>query len=178
MTYSVVIRGPLGVGKSTIAITLARTLEAHYISIDRILEDHELEEWDDDRISLRSFLRANAIAADQAQPSLEAGQSVIFDGCFYWREQLDDLAGRSDGGLQVFTLAAPLRVCVERDKTRPLPLAGVEPQGGNQQGEQAVKEVYKLVAEVPCGVTIDASGPAEATAGAILRYLTRRTAGG
>ena len=117
MTYSMVIRGPLGVGKSTVAAALAQTIGAHHISIDKVLEEHEIEEWDDDRISLRSFLRANAIAVEQAHRALEAGQPLIFDGCFYWREQLDDLAKRLDRDLLVFTLDAPLPVCVGRDRT-------------------------------------------------------------
>ncbi len=173
MTYSIVVRGPLGVGKSTVSAALAQTIGAQHILIDKLLEEYGLEEWDEDRISLRSFLRANAVAVKQAHRAHRTGQPVIFDGCFYWREQLDDLAKRLDTGLLVFTLEAPLPVCVERDRTRPLPRPGEEPRGGDQLGEEAVNDVYRLVAEVQCGIAVDASGPVEATVAAILRHLPK-----
>lgn len=176
MPCSTVIRGPLGVGKSTVAAALAGTIGAQHISIDRLLEEHDLEEWDEDRISLRSFLSANAIAVDQARPALDAGRPVVFDGCFYWREQLDDLVRRLGEGLLVFTLEAPLSVCVERDGTRPLPREGAMPRGGDRQGEQAAKDVYKLVTDVRYGLPIDASGPVEETVAAILRHLPKPAA--
>jgi shikimate kinase len=44
MTYGVVIRGPLGVGKSTVAAALAKALGGDHIRIDQILEEHGLEE--------------------------------------------------------------------------------------------------------------------------------------
>ncbi len=171
MSYSLVIRGPLGVGKSTVSSVLARTLGAQHISIDKVLEDNGIEEWDRDRISLRSFLRANEIAVDQAQTALEAGRPVIFDGCFYWREQLEDLAQRLGGKVTVFSLQAPLEVCIERDRGRPLPRAREEPRGGHQLGGQAATEVFRLVARVDYGMAIDASGGLEATVAAILGRL-------
>ncbi len=172
MSYSVVIRGPLGVGKSTVSSLLARALGAQHISIDRVLEDHGIEEWDRDRISLRSFLKANEIAVDQARKALEAGRPVIFDGCFYWREQLEDLAQRLGGKVAVFSLQAPLEACIGRDRARPLPQAGEAPRGGHQLGDQAVAEVFRLVASVDYGMAIDASGALEATVAAILGRLS------
>ncbi len=171
MSYSVVVRGPLGIGKSTVSTALARAIGAEHISIDKVLEEHRLEEWDADRISLKSFLRANGIAGDRALRALAAGQPVIFDGCFYWREQLDDLARRLAGGLHVFTLKAPLKVCIERDKTRPLPQGGEGPLGGDQQGEPAARAVYGLVAAVEYGQPIDATGPVDVTVSEILQQL-------
>lgn len=44
MTYYVVVRGPLGVGKSTVSSRLAEIIGADHILIDRILEEHGLEE--------------------------------------------------------------------------------------------------------------------------------------
>lgn len=177
MSYYVVVRGPLGVGKSTVSARLAEVLGADHILIDRILEEQGLEEWDEDRISLRSFLRANAFAAERARPSLDRGRPVILDGCFYWKEQLEDLAQRLDRPHSVFTLEAPLAVCIARDRLRPLPQQGSEPRSGNQLGAEAAEEVYSLVAEVRCGVRIDATGTVEATVEAIRDHLPRPSQG-
>lgn len=153
------------------ASALALSIGGERVSIDQILEEHRLEEWDLDRISLRSFLRANAIATDRGHRAMEAGRPAIFDGCFYWREQLDDLAERFGGDLCVFTLEAPLSVCIERDRTRPLPGPEEEPRGGHQLGEKAVRDVYKLVGEVQYGSFIDASGPVAVTVATIRKHL-------
>ena len=39
MSYYIIIRGALGIGKSTIARKLSRILNAGYISIDKVLEE-------------------------------------------------------------------------------------------------------------------------------------------
>jgi predicted kinase len=173
MSYYVVVRGPLAVGKTTVCERLAGVLRADHISIDRILEEYGLEEWDEDRISLRSFLRANAIAADQARRSFERGSPVLFDGCFYWRQQIHDLVERVHAPHYVFRLKAPLAVCIARDRTRPRTPTGATPKGGDQLGEEAARDVYRLVSQVRSGVPIDASGPVEATVNAILVHLPK-----
>lgn len=171
MAYYVVVRGPLGVGKSTVSSRLAEAIGADHISIDRILEEHGIEEWDEDRISLASFLRANTFAVESARVLLKRGRPVVFDGCFYWREQLEDLTQRLDFPHHVFTLEAPLAVCVARDRMRPLPKKGGEPKGGDQQGADACQEVYRLVSQVRYGSAIDASGPVERTIAGILSHF-------
>ena len=173
VSYYAVIRGPLGVGKSTVSRRLCERLRAQYISIDRLLEDHGIEEWDEDRISLRSFLAANALAAAAARPLVAAGRPVVIDGCFYWSEQLVDLRSRLDAPGHFFTLDAPLEVCVARDATRPLPRVGETPAGGHQQGPQACRDVYQLVASVSYGERIDATGAIEETVATLLRRLER-----
>jgi predicted kinase len=170
MSFYLVVRGPLGVGKSTVSAAIARSLGADHVPIDRILEEHDLEEWDDDRISLRSFLRANEFAGDLARGSFARGRPVVFDGCFYWREQLDDLVRRLDVPHLIFTLEAPLSVCAARDRTRPLPRPE-GPRGGDQLGAEAAAAVFKLVADAPCGTPVDATGSVEATVAAILAQL-------
>lgn len=171
MSYFVVIRGPLGVGKSTISEKLARAIGAKHLSVDQILEENGLEEWDEDRISLRSFLRANTIAADQARGPLERGAPVIFDGNFYWRQALDDLLRKLEFPHRVFTLEAPLAICIERDRLRPKTPPGKEPRAGESLGEEATAQVYRMVTAVPYGISIDATGSADATATSILRRL-------
>ena len=170
INYSVIIRGPLGVGKSTVSEALARAIGGRHIPIDRILEANGIEEWDADRISLASFLKANGIAVEEARPAYRLGIPAIFDGCFYWREQLDDLRKRV-GDCYVFTLKAPLNVCVERDRTRPLPRPETGPRGGDQQGRLAAEAVFRLVSEVQQGIPIDATGEVAQTVSSIIRHL-------
>jgi predicted kinase len=145
MSYSVVIRGALGVGKTTVASALADALSGYVVSIDSILEQHGLEEWEAGYISERSFIRANEIAVAEAEPILRRGTTVIFDGNFYHRSQIDDLAQRLEFPLAVFTLKAPLSECIERDRGRAV-----------SYGEDAVREVFAKVAEVEYGIDLDA----------------------
>jgi len=168
VSYFVVIRGPLGVGKSTIAEKVARTLGAEHLSIDQILEEKGLEEWDEDRISLKSFLRANTFAVDAARALLEKGKPVVFDGNFYWKPAIDDLLGRLEFPHLVFTLEAPLDVCIERDRHRPRTAPGKEPRAGESLGEEATRQVYAMVVQVPYGIAIDATGSTEDTTKAVL----------
>ena len=171
MAYYVVIRGPLGVGKSTVSQRLASRIGADYIPIDRILEEHGLEEWDEDRISLKSFLQANAIAVQRARTALARGTPVVFDGNFYWREAISDLLHKLDFDHYVFTLHAPLSVCIERDRQRPTTPSGREPRAGDSLGPEATRDVYGLVTRVEHGTPIDATGPVETTVTMILRHL-------
>ena len=43
MEYCIIIRGPAGVGKTTIAKELARNLDADYFSFDEIMEENKLD---------------------------------------------------------------------------------------------------------------------------------------
>ena len=171
MTYYVVVRGPLGVGKSTVSRRLANIIGADHILIDRILEERGLEEWDEDRTSLRSFLRANTFAIARAHEGLKRVRPTVFDGCFYWNEQLDDLTQRLDFPHYGFTLEAPLSVCVARDRTRPLPKKGDEPRAGDQLGAEACEAVYGLVTQIRYGTPVDATGSVDRTVAAILSHL-------
>ena len=89
MGYYIIIRGPLGCGKTTIAKALAARLSAEYISVDQILADHELEDDKQDGfISEKSFRAANDYIAEIAKPILDAKNPVIVDGNFYWKSQI------------------------------------------------------------------------------------------
>src|SRR5690348_6946089 len=103
MAFCLLLRGPLGVGKSTVAQEVARRERAELLSVDRILEDRGLEEWDEDRISLRSFLRVNDVLVPVAREDLRDGTSVVIEGNFYWREQVHDLIARLEFPVLVVT---------------------------------------------------------------------------
>lgn len=177
MRWCILVRGPLGVGKSTVSEALARALGGQHISIDRILDERRLERWDEDRIALESFLNANRFAVQEAQLTMDAGHPVIFDGNFYWKEQITDLTQRLPGPTCVFTLSAPLDVCIARDRLRPQPEKGREAKGGDQLGEDAAAAVFRLVGEVRYGIEVDATGPVEGIVAQILRHLGSQAAG-
>jgi len=158
--YFVIIRGPLGVGKTTVALRLAKELGAEYISIDQILDDEGL--WDEGKLS--EFLNANRFAAGRAANHLANGTPVIFDGNFYWREQIDDLIGRLPYRNYVFTLDAPLSVCVERDAGRSAP-----------HGSEAARQVYEKTNRFAHGIGLDATRSVERMVGEIASNIAAKS---
>jgi predicted kinase len=169
--YVVIVRGPLGVGKTVAARAVARHLGARYLSIDRILEERDL--WYNG--ALGEFLRANRVAARRARVPLDRGRPVVVDGNFYWKVQLEDLLARCGVAHAVFTLKAPLRVCIERDRGR-IP----------SHGAPAARQVYAQVGRVRAGQAVDATVPLTAVVRSILARLppsgftaaSRRATGG
>lgn len=162
MVYFVIIRGPLGVGKSTVTAQLATRIGGVPVSIDRILDEYQLEEWEDGYVSLRSFVRANEHAAELARSILTGGRPVLFDGNFYYEAQLDDLVGRLRFRHYIFRLDAPLAVCIARDAHRRPP-----------HGAQAAQEVYAKAATVGRGIGIDATVPVDTMVDEIVSHLPR-----
>jgi predicted kinase len=157
MSFYVVVRGPLGVGKSTVCRRLAKEIRAEHISIDRILEQHEL--WDAGRVS--EFLRANEFAAKKAESFLARGVAVIFDGNFYWRSVIDDLVRRLNYRHYVFTLRAPLQLCIEPDRRR-----------DKSHGSKAARAVYAKSTRFIYGIGLDAIPPVDVVVDEIISHLS------
>ncbi|MFY9716590.1 MAG: AAA family ATPase [Thermoplasmata archaeon] len=155
--FYVIVRGPLGVGKSTVSLQLAERLGAKYISIDRILEEADL--WVEG--ALPEFLRANDITISRARESLTRGTPVIVDGNFYWKTQIQDLIERLDFRGYVFTLRASLEVCIARDAERESPF-----------GEAATTEVFAKTTRFEWGTEVDANGRLEAVIDEIVARLS------
>src|SRR5579863_3955730 len=128
MPFCRIVRGPLGGGKTTVARAVGRVETALVVSIDRILEEEGLEEWDADRVSLRRFLRANDLAIIQARGNFDARRSTIVEGNFYWNEQVEDLFGRLPCPPLAVRLTAPVELCIARDAGRPEPAAEEGPR--------------------------------------------------
>jgi len=140
MSYYVVIRGPLGVGKTTISRALARSIGAVVVSIDKIAD----KDWDGG--SVRLYVRANGVAAKRARRALAKGIPVVFDGCFYWMTQIKDLERRLPFPHRVITLRAPLPVCIRRDSGRKVVF-----------GAEATEQVYRKASRFEYGTSIDAT---------------------
>jgi len=163
MNFYVIIRGPLGCGKSTISERLSKILNAKYFAVDKVLEEHDLEnDWEAGYISQKSFKKANEIIAPQAQKILDSGKTVVFDGNFYWKSQVEDLISRLDFPHYVFTLKASLEVCIERDKNR-----------NKIHGEDAARAVFKKSTEFEYGTVIDINKPLKKCINEILSHLPK-----
>ncbi|MCF7846643.1 MAG: ATP-binding protein [Candidatus Gracilibacteria bacterium] len=161
MSCFIIVRGPLGCGKSTIAVALAHKIHGHVFSIDDILEKHGLvHEKEAGYISQQSFFRANEIAARTAEKTLKNRTPIIFDGNFYWRSQIENLEQQLPFPLFIFTLNAPLKTCIERDKNRK-----------KTHGEMATKVVYQKSTEFDAGILIDATQPVEKCIEEMLLHL-------
>ena len=161
MSFYVIIRGPLGCGKSAIAERIAKILHAEYISVDRVLDDHSLtKEWEEGYISQKSFKKANEIVAAKAKQALEKGKPVVCDGNFYWRSQIEDLVQRLDFPHYIFTLKTPLEVCIARDSKRSKP-----------HGKDAAVAVYAKSMEFTYGTVIDVNKPLNECVEELRSYL-------
>jgi predicted kinase len=164
MAFYVIIRGPLGSGKSTLSKSLSETLNAELFPVDRILEEYHLEnELEEGYISQKSFKKANGIIASRAQKLLEAGKPVVFDGNFYWKSQIQDLVSRLAFPHRVFTLKAPLEVCIERDRNRK-----------KSHGEDAARAVFSKSAGFEYGIPVDVNRPPKECVDEILSHLPKR----
>lgn len=146
MSYFIIIRGPLGIGKSTIAQKLANFLDAEYVPIDLVLEKHRLDKVSPkaECIPAENFIKANKIVLPKVKEKLKKGKIVIFDACFYHKEPIEHLIQNLSYPHYVFTLKAPLEVCIERDSKR-----------DKTHGELAARAVHKLVSRFDYGIIID-----------------------
>lgn len=162
MSYFIVIHGPLGSGKSTIAGELAVRLNAERVQLDDVLSKHGLDSHDNNEASIpaANFIKALDFVLPDVKVSLDQGKIVIFDGCFYHKEVMDYLLVNLQFPHLLFTLKAPLDVCIERDRSRSKSL-----------GEDAAKAVYTLTSRLDFGEIIDTTKPIEHSITEILKQL-------
>lgn len=159
--YYIIIRGPLGIGKSTISEKLSKELNAEHIAIDRVLDEFK-KEWEEGYISQKTFIKANEIASQRAKVFLDKDKPVIFDGNFYHKSQIEDLINRLDYPHYVFTLKAPLVVCIDRDSKR-----------SKKHGSDAAEAVYRKSTEFNYGTSIDATKSLESVVKEITHHFKR-----
>lgn len=137
----ILIRGPLGVGKSTIAEKLANDIHAEYVSLDKLLKDNDLE--GTDGIPLENFLKSNKILFDIINTSKN---SFIIDGCYYYQEQIDDLQRMFNNKIIIFSLVTTVENCIKRDSKRE-----------TVYGEDAARFVHRVTTKIKAGYEIDNS---------------------
>lgn len=162
MSYYVIIRGPLGVGKSTIASRLAKLLCAKYVSMDSTLAKHGLDKAHYQKgIPAQNFIKADKIILPEIKAKLGAGKIMVFDGCFYHKKQIQHIIKNLSAPHYIFTLKAPLKVCIARDSKRKKVL-----------GKEAATAVHHLVSKFDYGIVIDTNKKsASQTIKEILSYL-------
>ncbi len=146
MPNILLIRGPLGVGKSTVAKAVADKLDASYVSIDGVLEELGLDTADENGIPLENFLAANAHVIER----LKSDVTAVIDGNFYHKEQVDDFVARFGDAVRIVTLKAPVDVCIERDKARE-----------RSYGEDAARAVHSMVSSFDAGAVVDTDNKTE-----------------
>lgn len=147
MKRLIVIRGPLGIGKSTISKLVAKKIGGKYFSVDGVLEEHDLEKVRDEKagcIAESAFIRTNEILLPTLKENLEKDIAVVVDGNFYWEGALKHLIEElKHYDPVVFDLKARVEVCIERDSHRNPP-----------HGEGAARAVHNLVSRFDYGIAI------------------------
>lgn len=145
MPEIIIIRGPLGIGKTTVAKELAKELSAEYFSIDNILDKNNLDKAQGN-IPVGNFLKANKILIPQIQDATKQNRTSIIEGNFYYKEIIENLNKELSIEPKIFTLTAPLNICLARDAARQ-----------NSYGQLAVRAIYELVASLDYGLEIKAN---------------------
>jgi gluconate kinase len=117
----VVVRGPSGVGKSTVCAALAAELSATLLSQDTAVGQTSGQTADDKR-------RACLLIADLAVRAAERSLPVVVDGGFHWNADSDWVraigqATEAAGGAMIRVhLTASLGVLLERNRRRSKPM--------------------------------------------------------
>lgn len=143
--HAIIIRGPLGVGKTTVAPLIAEQIGGLYISVDEVLEKNGLDKAvEGEGIPLANFLKANQIIAEEAQLASKQEKSVVIDGNFYHQEQIENLVDLLGADTLVITLKASVETCIARDAARSKPY-----------GEDATRVVHMFVSAFDYGTVID-----------------------
>lgn len=151
MIYYLIIRGPLGIGKTTISKILIKKLKAKYFSMDKILSDNKLDKRGKEPcIPARNFIKANNLIIPKIKSYLEKGKIVILDGCFYHKEQISQLEKKLKFKVFAFDLKAPIEVCIKRDSKRK-----------KSYGKGAACAVHNLVSKFNYGIAIDTNNKNE-----------------
>lgn len=164
MSYYIIIRGPLGSGKSTIAEKFALILDAKHVCMDEVLQKYDLDKIPEEEpfIPVENFIKANEIIFTEIKKFLSLGRIVIVDGCFYHKEAIEQFVENIFFNHYIFTLKAPVEICVKRDSERK-----------KTYGEGAVSAVYSLVSRFDYGININATGSIEDTIKKIVSYLPK-----
>ena len=146
MSYFVIIRGPLGVGKSTIAKKLSKFLNAEYVDIDKILRKNNLDKVKPgaECIPAKNFIKADDLVLPGLKNKIHKGKIVIFDACFYHKKHIEDIVRKLPFRHFIFTLKAPVEVCIERDSKRK-----------KIHGKLAAIAVHHLVTKFNYGIVTD-----------------------
>ncbi|MGM5481064.1 MAG: AAA family ATPase [Nanobdellota archaeon] len=159
MSFVIILRGPAGSGKTTMAMRLNNLFDTHYISVDKVKSEKGLKHSEAEK------LEANKTIIAEAEDHLEQGEVVIIDEVFYYERQLKELIEKLNYPYKIFSLKAPLDECLKRHDAR-------RKAGLRKMPDSDVKLVHKLVGELEKGIVIDTSNQNEDEAlNEMLSYL-------
>ncbi len=144
MEALILIRGPLGVGKSTVARMLAAQFDCEYISIDEVLVELGLNQVEGEGIPVRNFLACSEHVLPSIRRNIEAGKPVIIDGNFYHAEHVGYFLSHFSNQIRIFTLKASVETCIHRDSKRK-----------HSYGKDAAQAVHTMVSRFDSGTVID-----------------------
>jgi len=159
MSYCIIVRGPAGVGKTTIAKKLTNLLRGVYISYDDIMRKNKIDLIEGDGISTENFIEANKIIL----AIIKQKDVVVLDGCFYREKQIEHLLRELKEKAYIFTLVADLKACLIRNEKRKNPMT-----------KKAIIDVFKLVSKIDIGIKIQTDGKTiEETVETIMSKLSK-----
>ncbi len=163
MSYYIIIRGPAGSGKSTIAKRLAKELNSFYLNFDKVLAEHKLDKIEGDGISTKNFIKGNKLILDDVRKRIKLNHVVIIDACFYRKRHLNHLVKNLPYKHFIFSLQSSLKECIERNKKR-----------DKEMTDQDITDVYNLVAKYKIGIFISTENRKEKDViDEILQYLKK-----
>ena len=142
--HIIVIRGPSGVGKTSVAHRLPDYIHAECFSFDEVMKRHELDMIMGGSIPAENFIKADEIVFSEIKTT--AADVVVLDCCLYHKEHLDDLQQRAKElgtTISIFTLDASLAVCLKRNSMRKNPMTNDD-----------VEKVHSLVHALITGIVI------------------------
>jgi broad-specificity NMP kinase len=159
----IIIRGPAGVGKTTIARELANKIKGEVFHFDKIMKQLGLDYIPGEKcIPLWKFLKADGLMIPKFREKLEKG-IIIIDGNFYFKRHINDLVKKMNSSHFIFTLKANLQACINRDKTRKDCL-----------GKKDIRDVFKFVSAFDSGISINTNNKSvENIVKEIISYLPK-----
>lgn len=161
MSFYIILRGPAGSGKTTLAQRLTEIYNAHYISIDKVKSARGLKHSEPEK------LEANKVVLQDARTHLSQGQIVIIDEVIYYQSQLSQLIDDLQFPHYAFSLKVPLDACLARNVER-------RNNGSRKMSDNDVKEVYDLVSKLNYGIEINTHNrPIEDSLREILSHLPK-----
>jgi len=144
-SYFLIVRGPAGVGKSTISKLVSEKINAKVYHYDRIMKGFGYnyipgEKW----VPLHKFISADKKMIPKFVNLLEKESNLILEGNFYHVEQINNLVSKINFLSVVVTLKGSLETCIKRNKDR-----------GEKMAREVIEEVYSIMPEFKEGIHID-----------------------
>lgn len=146
--HLIIIRGPAGSGKTTIAKILADRMRIKHIALDELLAKARLDRVDTKLgcIPIANFLAIQEDILSEIEKQIKTS-SIIIDGNFYFKEQIEFFKNNWKLNTYVITLTCKLETCINRDLRRKNPI-----------GKKAITEIYNLVSKFEYGFVVNIDG--------------------